>query len=180
MNVEIDISNVIIKTERLVLRNWRESDLDDFFEYASVKGVGEMAGWSYHKTKEESKSILDSFINDKKTFAIEYKGKIIGSLGIEEYKENELPELDNKLGRELGFVLSKDYWGKGFMPEAVKGVIDYLFNQIRLDFIICCHFADNIQSKKVQEKCGFKLYKNRKYETEYGTIKDDCVNILFK
>lgn len=60
------------------------------------------------------------------------------------------------------------------------GVIDYLFNEIQLDFIICCHFVDNIQSKRVQEKCGFKFYKKRKYKTGYGTIKDDCVNILFR
>lgn len=112
MNIKIDISNIVIKTERLVLRPWKETDLDDFFEYAGVDGVGEMAGWTHHKTKEESKSILDSFINEKKTFAIEYSGKVIGSLGIENYKENELPEFNNKLGRELGFVLSKDYWVK--------------------------------------------------------------------
>lgn len=178
MNAEIDISNIIIKTERLILRPWKETDLDDFFEYASVDGVGEMAGWSHHKSKEDSKLILNSFINSKKTFAIEYNGKVIGSLGIEEYKE--LPELDDKLGRELGFVLSKDYWGRGFMPEAVKSVIDYLFNQIQLDFIVCGYFSDNIQSEKVQKKCGFKLYKKRKYKTSYGVIKDECLTILFR
>ena len=180
MNLEIDISNVVIKTERLILRPWKETDLDDFFEYASVDGVGEMAGWPHHKSKEESKLIIDSFINDKKTFAIEYKGKVIGSLGIEEYNENTLPEFKDKKVRELGFVLSKDYWGKGFMPEAVKEVIDYLFNQLQLDIIVCCHFANNIQSKRVQEKCGFKFYKKRRYETGYGTIEDDCINILCK
>lgn len=40
MNKNIDISNVTLRTERLLLRPWRESDLDDFFEYASVDGVG--------------------------------------------------------------------------------------------------------------------------------------------
>ena len=41
MNAEIDISNVVLRTERLILRPWRESDLDDFFGYASVDGVGD-------------------------------------------------------------------------------------------------------------------------------------------
>ena len=45
MNAEIDISNVILRTERMTLRPWRETDLDDFYEYASVDGVGQMAGW---------------------------------------------------------------------------------------------------------------------------------------
>ena len=48
MNAEIDISNVELKTPRLLLRPWRESDLNDFFAYASVEGVGQMAGWNPH------------------------------------------------------------------------------------------------------------------------------------
>ena len=112
MNAEIDISNVVLRTERLILRPWRESDLDDFFEYASVDGVGEMAGWSHHKTKEETQAILTAFISGKKTFAIERSGKVIGSLGIEKYDEEKLPEFNDKSGRELGFVLSKEYWGR--------------------------------------------------------------------
>ena len=51
MNPEIDISNVILKTERLLIRPWRQSDLDDFYSYASVDGVGQMAGWKPHKSK---------------------------------------------------------------------------------------------------------------------------------
>lgn len=47
MNAQIDIHNVILKTERLTLRPWQLSDLDDFYEYASVDGVGQMAGWKH-------------------------------------------------------------------------------------------------------------------------------------
>ena len=60
MNPEIDISNVTLKTERLLIRPWRQSDLDDFYSYASVDGVGQMAGWKPHESKEESKIILES------------------------------------------------------------------------------------------------------------------------
>ena len=59
MNTPIDISNVVLKTERLTLRPWRQSDLEDFFEYASVDGVGQMAGWIPHASLEESQMILD-------------------------------------------------------------------------------------------------------------------------
>ena len=156
MNAEIDISNVVLRTERLILRPWRESDLDDFFEYASVDGV-----------------------SGKKTFAIERGGKIIGSLGIEKYDEEKLPEFSYKSGRELGFVLYKAYWGNGYMAEAVRAVIDYLFGQVGLDFIACGYFTDNPQSKRVQEKCGFEFYKYSKYTTAYGVTKDECINVLF-
>lgn len=65
------------------------------------------------------------FIGHKKTFALEYQGKVIGSLGIEQYNEDHFPEFADKKCREIGYVLSKEYWGQGLMPEAVKEVIRY-------------------------------------------------------
>ena len=178
MNKNIDISNVTLRTERLILRPWRESDLDDFFEYASVDGVGQMAGWLPHKSKEESLHIMNMFIAEKKTFAVEYKGKVIGSLGIEEYNESELPEFADKMGRELGYVLSKNYWGLGLMPEAVQEVVHWLFDEEQLDFIVCGHFVNNRRSQRVQEKCGFVHYKMNKWQTQYGTIEDNWISVL--
>ena len=73
MNIEINISNVILETDRLILRALEITDLDDFFEYASINGVGEKAGWEHHKSKDESLEILKMFINEKKAFAIVLK-----------------------------------------------------------------------------------------------------------
>ena len=179
MNKQIDITNVVLTTDRLTLRPWRESDLNDFYEYASVDGVGQMAGWNPHRNVEESKMILGSFIKHKKTFALEHKGKVIGSLGIEQYCEENYPELDSLQGREIGYVLSKAYWGQGLMPEAVKAVIDWLFNEIRLDFIIVGHFDRNAQSKRVVEKCGFQYIKTTKFETRYETVENSIEYILY-
>ena len=127
MNPQIDITNIKIQTPRLTLRPWKHEDLDDLYEYARVDGVGQRAGWLPHENKEKSRQILEGFIEKKKVFAIEYNKKVIGSLGIEFYREDDFPELASLKGRELGYVLSKDYWGLGLMPEAVKAVIDYLF-----------------------------------------------------
>ncbi|MBQ6478376.1 MAG: GNAT family N-acetyltransferase [Erysipelotrichaceae bacterium] len=178
MNADIDISNTFLETEHLILRPWRQDDLDDFYAYASVDGVGQMAGWIPHKSKEDTQTILDSFISKKRTFALEYQGKVIGSLGIEEYDENQFPELKDEKCREIGYVLSKDYWGRGFMPEAVKETIRYLFEETGLDMILCGHFLSNRQSQRVQEKCGFRHYAYGKYETHFGTIEPDETNIL--
>lgn len=178
MNPEIDISNVILKTERLLIRPWRQSDLDDFYSYASVDGVGQMAGWKPHESKEESKIILDMFISHKKTFALEYQGKVIGSVGIEKYNETHFPEFENKKCREIGYVLSKEYWGQGLMPEALKEVIRFLFENANLDVIFCGHFLWNEQSHRVQEKSGFKHYAFDTYETAFGTTEENEVTIL--
>ena len=123
--------------------------------------------------------ILNSFISKKKTFALEYQGKVIGSLGIEEYNEEKFPELKDKNCREIGYVLSKDYWGRGLMPEAVSAVIDWLFNEVQLDFIIVGHFDRNAQSKRVVEKCGFQYIKTTKFETRYDTVENSMEYILY-
>ena len=65
MNAPIDVSGVELHTQRLTLRPWRQADLQDFFEYASVKGVGQMAGWLPHKDISETQKILDSFLAKK-------------------------------------------------------------------------------------------------------------------
>ncbi|XCP86479.1 GNAT family N-acetyltransferase [Roseburia hominis] len=180
MNAEIDIHDVVLTTERLTLRPWQLSDLDDFYEYASVDGVGQMAGWKPHENREESLEILHHFIDEKKTFALEYEGKVIGSLGIERYNEEKFPEFYDKRCREIGYVLSKEYWGRGLMPEAVQKVIEYLFEKVKLDVIFCGHFLSNHQSARVQEKCGFHHYAFGKYETRMGTVEDEEVNVIWK
>ena len=178
MNAKVDVSGTVLRTERLVLRPFRASDLEDFYAYASVDGVGQMAGWSPHKDLEESKVILTKFIEHKRTFAIECGGKTVGSLGIEEYDEDRFPELADLKCRSIGYVLAKDYWGRGLMPEAVKEVLRYLFEDLGLDAVLCSHFLSNKRSGRVQEKCGFRHYAFGKYETKFGTVEDDETNIL--
>ncbi len=178
MNAEIDITGVVLKTERLILRPWRHEDLDDFYEYARVDGVGQMAGWLPHESREISAVILARFVSGCKTFAIEYNGKAIGSLGIEKYDENVYPEFNEKRCREIGFVLSKDYWGRGLMPEAVNEVLRWLFEDMRLDAVFCGHFCSNRQSARVQEKCGFRHHSSGTYQTQFGAMVEDERNYL--
>lgn len=184
MNANFNIINInrkIIETDRLILRPFVVSDLNDFYEYASVEGVGEMAGWEHHASINKSREILDRFIEEDKTFAIVLKenNKVIGSLGVEKYgMEEALSEFFNYQGREIGYVLSKDYWGRDFMPEAVKAVIDYLFGVQELDFLLCGYYDFNAQSKRVQEKCGFKPYRKLVMDTRMGTKEPGVLNLL--
>ena len=182
MNAEINISNVILETDRLILRAWEITDLDDFFEYASVEGVGEKAGWEHHKSKDKSLEILKMFIEEKKVFAIVLKEnqKVIGSIGIEELSEELDKDLDNLVGRELGYVLNKDYWNKGIMKEAVSKVVDYCFNTLKLNFLMASYFNHNIASKKVLENLNFQFYKDIIIETGYNNIKEKSTLMLLK
>ncbi len=169
MNPEIDITSVRLITDRLILRPWTTADAPDLYAYARVNGVGQMAGWPPHRSLDESKTIVSLFIEGRNCFALEYAGKVIGSLGIEKYSEEDFPELAHLRGREIGYVLSKAYWGNGLIPEAVKAVTDYLFDAEGLDFILVAHFDWNSQSKRVIEKCGFSYCKTVDSKTRYST-----------
>lgn len=180
MNADIDISHLVLRTERLILRPWKPSDLEDFYAYASVDGVGQMAGWKPHESRAESQRILTRFIAHKRTFALEYEGRVIGSLGIERYDEEAFPEFADKRCRAIGYVLSKEYWGRGLMPEAVQEVLRYLFEDVGLDLVLCGHFLSNGQSERVQEKCGFKPYAFGTFETKLGTTEAHEMRLLTK
>lgn len=181
MNAIFNIKGKIIETNRLILRPFKQTDLSDLYEYASVDGVGEMAGWSHHKNKEESQKILNMFIDEDKVFAICLKEneKVIGSIGVEKYgMEEKLTEFDGYKGREIGYVLSRDYWGKGIATEATKAIIDYLFYECGLDFLICGYYNFNFRSKRVQEKCGFKAYRKLTIKTRMNTEEQSILNLL--
>ncbi len=180
MNAPIDVTTIRIETDRLILRPWRESDLSDFYEYARVPGVGEMAGWNHHKSIEESRKILDLFIREKKTFALEFKetGRVIGSLGLEPGDQDAgLP--DSLEGREIGYVLSTDYWGRGLMPEAVQAVIHHCFSVLDYDYLTCGHFDYNHRSRRVVEKSGFTYLKSGTTLTASGIQEPGKLYVLY-
>ncbi len=168
MNVEIDISGAYLETTRLILRPWRKEDIADFYEYASVPGVGEAAGWRHHASVGESERILDVFIAERNVLAIVYKasGKAIGSLGFHRSCAEDDPAYAGLRLREIGYVLSKDYWGQGLMPEAVERAIGYGFDVLGLDALTVCHFRENDRSRRVIEKCGFRFVKSGIYHSD--------------
>jgi putative acetyltransferase len=136
-----------IKTARLILRSPKISDINDFFAYAKDPQVGPMAGWEPHQNIEQSYYILESFIAHKDVWAIESKedGKMIGSIGLH-FKDERY---------EIGYVLSKDYWSKGLMTEAVEALLGYAFNKLNLSQLWVAHYPDNYRSKRVIEKNHF-------------------------
>lgn len=176
----IDIADVRIETQRLILRPWREDDWQDFYEYASVDGVGQMAGWQPHASIEETKFVLNLFVNGKKTLAIEEKksGKVIGSISLDEQEDcSTIPK--EMLGRELGYALNKAYWGAGMMPEAIQGVCRYCFAVLGYDYLSCGHFDFNQQSRRVIEKCGFSYVGDTVFETRMGTQEHGRYYVLY-
>ncbi|MGI6140600.1 MAG: GNAT family N-acetyltransferase [Caldicoprobacterales bacterium] len=183
MDINIDITKTIIETDRLILRAWKETDVNDLYEYASIEGVGEMAGWKHHESIDVSHGILQSFISEKNVFAIVYKknNKVIGSLGLHNSWANKEADYAHLKLKEIGYVLSKAYWGNGLMPEAVNAVIKFCFERCGLEALTVSHFSFNNQSKRVIEKCGFSFVKQGEYYAEQlQKTFEDMKYILFR
>ena len=166
----IDVTKIRIETDRLILRPFAQRDLADLNEYAKVPGVGEMAGWAAHRSMEDSRKTLDLFLREKKMLALEWKesGKVIGSLGLEPCSNKPTWKFWKK-GADVGYSLSRDYWGRGLMPEAVKALMAYCFETLDYDYLTCSHFVYNTQSRRVAEKCGFQFWKESTFDTRFGT-----------
>lgn len=189
-----------IETERLYLRMWNKKDAADLFEYAQNPNVGPIAGWKPHGSEAESRLIITDFFMKNMVWAIADKttGKVIGSIGFSEDKIR--PGINSK---ELGYSLAEEYWGRGLMTEAANSMIEYAFDELRLDVLSITTMEDNIRSRRVIEKCGFKYegtlrnsykiydgnirtircysmlkeeYENKKRET--GRPKDKCPGCL--
>lgn len=147
-----------LESKRLYLRLFEQKDLEDFYSYAKEEGVGEMAGWPHHTSIEESKRILNSFLESKQDYAIIDKQTncVIGSLGV--MARHYDPTYRNTKQREIGYVLKKEYWGKGYMSEAVSCVLKYMFEILHVDIVWCSHFSFNHRSARVIEKAGFQFH----------------------
>ncbi len=153
-----------LETDRLILRDWQLTDLEDLYTYAKEEGVGEWAGWPHHTDKGVSEKILKGFIEQGDVYALEYKetGHVIGSLGIHAKTMDQSYKAE--VQREIGYVMSKDYWGKGLMSEAVAAAITYAFETMGVDVLWCGYFTDNERSRRVVEKSGFSYYGEGVYE----------------
>lgn len=172
-----------LETERLILRPFEETDLDDFYEYCKLETVGPNAGWEVHTNKEFSLKIIQGFIAKGDVLAIVLKenNKVIGSVGLH-FREND----SNEKEYELGYVLSTPYEGKGLMTEATKRVIKYAFLEKNIEKLMACHFVENDKSRRVIEKNGFKYTRDGVYKTinfglknsrYYYLTKEDYINM---
>lgn len=143
-----------LETPRLNLRRWYESDAKDLFAYARLPEVGPAAGWRPHKTIQDSVNIIKSFIAEDETWAVMDKvsRRVVGSVGLH---PDEMRAI--KTCRSLGYTLSPEVWGRGYATEAAQAALRFAFLDMELDLVSVSHFPDNVASKRVIEKCGFKL-----------------------
>lgn len=143
-----------LETERLILRKVTMSDAEDMFAYASNDEVSRFVPWETHRTIEDSIDFIN-FVQQKyedKTVApwgIEYKesGRMIGTVDFVLWKPQHQVA-------ELGYVLGKDYWGRGIMTEAAGELLRFGFSKMDLVRIQARCVTENMGSSSVMEKLG--------------------------
>lgn len=173
-----------LETKRLLIRNFKLEDLNDFYEYASMKDVGPRVGFEPYKDIESANKYLQKIINKPYYFAIELKEekKVIGSIEIMDCKKERYNVEIDKNSKEIGACISSKYWNKGYMSEAISEIVRFSFEKLNLDSLYACNSSKNIGSSRIQEKCGFKIVGIVKdYDTWVdGTIDDEIERKITK
>jgi RimJ/RimL family protein N-acetyltransferase len=149
---------VILETNRLILRPWKEADAGSLYEYAKSPLVGPDAGWPVHTSVENSRQIILEVLSADETYAVTIKNEdsAIGSVGLLIGDKSNLGI--NADEAEIGYWIGVPYWGQGFIPEAVRELIRHAFDDLDIYTIWCGYFDGNEKSKRVNEKCGFRFH----------------------
>ena len=146
----------MLKTERLLLRRWEDSDAENLYEYAKDPDVGPIAGWPPHQSVDESRNVIRNVFQGKEAYAICLKTdeKAIGAIELKLNGHTDMTDRDDEC--ELGYWLGKPFWGQGIMPEAVKEILRHAFEEIGMTKVWVGYYEGNSKSKRVQEKAGFR------------------------
>lgn len=148
---------IILKTKRLILRTWKEEDLDpmlavnqDLLVCEFLPKIGNRAA---------TKTLIRRFMNHYKkngftAYAVELKsnGEFIGFVGllVASFEAHFTPAV------EIGWRLSSQHWGQGYATEAAKAVVDFAFTILKLEEIVSFTVENNIRSRRVMEKIGMQ------------------------
>jgi [ribosomal protein S5]-alanine N-acetyltransferase len=163
-----------LETERLILRKMTLNDVEAVFAYASDPEVSRYTLWETHRSIEDSRAFLTLTIQkyengSEPDWGIVYKGNgcLVGVCGLVNWEAEHARA-------EVGFVLSREYWGHGFMPEAVRAMFRFGFERMNLNRIEARCIAENAASARVMEKAGM-AYEGTLRQREY--IKGDYRDI---
>ena len=146
----------MLKTNRLILRRFEESDAENIYEYAKDPDIGPIAGWPPHKSASESLDVIRNVFSAAECYAVCLKedGKAIGAIELKLNGHTDMTDRDDEC--ELGYWLGRPFWGRGIIPEAVREMLRHAFEDLGMQNVWCGYYDGNTKSKRVQEKCGFR------------------------
>lgn len=149
------IGTRIIETDRLILRPFVMADATAMYEnWASDPEVTKYVTWPPHSSIEITRMVVRDWVDgyeraDRYNWIIILKGedKPIGNISVVHLYEHVE-------ACEIGYCMGKPWWGCGIMTEALKAVVDYLFEHVGFNRISARHDPQNIGSGRVMQKAG--------------------------
>ena len=147
-----------IETPRLILRTFRDSDLELLLAYRNDPDVYRFQGWKTPFLREDAaefivkmKAATPGMPGEWLQLAIERKdtGGMIGDIAFHLTKSN--PRM-----AYLGYTLSRSAWGQGYASEAVRKMLDYLFCVLGLHRVVADCDVENAASIRLLERLGFR------------------------
>jgi len=149
-------------TDRLVLRKLKREDAEPMFRnWGSDPEVAKYTLWVAHENVEVTKRLVDTWLEEDK------KGQVIRFVITLKNSDEPIGAIDTVNFREgipeVGYCLSRKYWNNGYMSEACKAFVEYLF-ELGYSKILIRADTRNIGSNRVIEKCGFKFTHQEKIE----------------
>ena len=147
----------MIETERLVLRAWEDTDAAALFALASDPEIGPRAGWPQHKSEAESLETIRDVLRGPESYAVVLRAAddeapvetLIGAIALKDGRFVTVPT-----EYEVGYWIGRPYWGRGYAPEAMAALIAHARRDLGATAIWAGHYAGNMQSRRVMEKCG--------------------------
>ena len=150
-----EVLEMILETERLILRNWLESDVNSYMILSEDVGYNcfSRPGHFLVRSSEEAQAkIRDRIVTFDKgglgKFPIFLRdtGEFIGTCGLEPFELASRPEV------ELGYRLCLKHWGRGYATEAAAAVLRYGFDGLCLRRIMAFALSQNVASLRILEK----------------------------
>lgn len=168
-----------METERLLLRRWKLSDFEDFVKLVSDPEVMAPSGAKPAFSMEEAETQFHRAVRDSGCYAIVLKEteEPVGKIKF----QKDLRRAKDVNSLSIAYQLRKEYWGNGYMTEALRAMIACAFEKKKVDVLGISHFTVNDRSRRVIEKCGFRhegtiYHAFRRFD---GVIfDDDCYSIL--
>lgn len=162
----------MIKTERLILRPWKESDLVPFARMNADPQV--MKYFPNVLSKEESDAFAEKIISRFNEhgwglWAVSAPGisDFIGFIGlnIPQFKASFLPAV------EIGWRLAHEFWGRGYATEGALAVLAFGFEKLDLLEIVSFTTETNLPSRKVMEKLG--MHRDPRDDFDHPSLEAD-------
>jgi len=142
-----------LEVDNVRLRKYKRSDIEKLAALANNEKVSENLrdAFPHPYTVKDAELFIESCLRQEPavTFAIEYIGDYVGSIGL------LMGQDVYRRSAEIGYFIGEPYWNKGIATKAVKIITGYGFNELDIVRIHTGVFEYNIASMKVLEKCGY-------------------------